>query len=248
MGWYIALACGGALAPDQALHLINSMGNLMHQQQTGGQLIYPLVDEDWKVDSVRIQAITQLKNDIQRREGCELYESIRLGGFEVLAGNEAGLKSFSQELVANAPYPIRLPGHGSFHSPMMQPISDQARARLSKDLFTHPDIPLIDGRGQIWEPLSSDPVSLWDYTLGTQIVHTYDYTRAIQNALKELAPDCLILLGPGNSMGAVTAQAMIEINWQGLNNKQDFTARQASDPIILSMGLSTQRQSVEHHR
>ena len=245
MGWYIALACGGALRPDQALQLINSMGNLMHQQQSGGQLLYPLVDENWQVNKDRVQTIQQLKHDIQQRDACELYDSIHLGGFEVLAGNEAGLKAFSQELEADAPYPIRLPGHGAYHSPMMQSISEQARHELNADLFAHPDYPLIDGRGGIWKPHSSQPAKLWDYTLGTQIVGTYDYTRAIQNALKELAPDCLILLGPGNSLGAVTAQAMIGINWKGMCNKQDFTEQQAAEPVILSMGLSAQRKLIE---
>lgn len=263
MGWYIALACGGALANNSgdtilnskelsivspelvALHLINSMGKLMHEQQTGGQLIYPLVDEYWQIDERRVQTIKRLKHDIQQREGCELHDSIRLSGFEVLAGNETGLKAFARELNADAPYPIRLAGHGAYHSPMMQRISEQARHDLSADLFAQPNYPLIDGRGQIWQPHSSDPASLWDYTLGTQIVETYDFSIAIQNALKELAPDCLILLGPGNSLGAVTAQALLDINWQGMSNKRDFTERQANRPIILSMGLSDQRPLVE---
>ncbi len=244
MGWYIALACAAALSSMNALHLINHMGSLMHQQQRGGQLLYPLLDEDWKVDHQLIDTIERLKKDIQQQSGCELYDSIRLGGFEVLAGNDTALKAFSRALDVAAPYPIRLPGHGAYHSPMMQSISEQARTSLSSDLFTKAGVPLIDGRGKLWEPLSGNSDELWDYTLGTQIVQTYDYSLAIQNSLKELSPDCLILLGPGNSLGAVTAQAMIDINWQGLSCKQDFSERQSGDPIILSMGLSAQRKLI----
>ena len=40
------------------------------------------------------------------------------------------------------------------------------------------------------------------------------------------------------------AQALIGIEWQGLACKDDFMARQASDPILLSMGRPEQRARV----
>jgi hypothetical protein len=75
-------------------------------------------------------------------------------------------------------------------------------------------------------------------------VETYNFTRAIQVCVQEFAPDCLIIPGPGNSLGGVAAQALIDIQWQGLNSKQAFLQRQKNDPFILSMGLSEQRHLV----
>lgn len=241
MGWYIALACANALNPHNALHLINHMGGLMHRQQTGGQLVYPLVDENWQNIPGRHEALSKLRDKIHAQAGCELYTSIELGGMLVFAGNQAALKIVQNELEPVSPYPMRLSGHGAFHSPIMQAICTQARASLEPALFTQTDIPLIDGRGNGWQPWTTDPEELWDYTLGEQITKTYNFTLGIHNSVREFAPDHLIILGPGNSLGAVTAQALIDINWHGLSSKQDFSDRQKRKPFIISMGLDTQR-------
>jgi [acyl-carrier-protein] S-malonyltransferase len=51
------------------------------------------------------------------------------------------------------------------------------------------------------------------------------------------------LLGPGAGLGGAVAQSLIQINWQGLTSKQDFTQAQQNDiPFVLSMGLPEQRQ------
>lgn len=241
MGWYIALACANALGQHNALHLINHMGGLMHSQQTGGQIIYPFVDENWQKIPGRYEALIKLREMIHAREGCKLYTSIELGGMLVFAGNQSALKLLQSQLEPISIYPMRLSGHGAFHSPIMQAICDQARTSLGANLFSQIDTPLIDGRGNNWQPWSTDPAELWDYTLGEQITNTYNFTRAIQNSIREFAPDHLIILGPGNSLGAVTAQALIDINWHDLSSKQDFSDRQEHEPFILSMGLETQR-------
>ena len=46
MGWYTALACGGALSPEAGFHVANTMGTLMQAALIGGQVIYPWMDED----------------------------------------------------------------------------------------------------------------------------------------------------------------------------------------------------------
>ena len=50
MGWYIALALGGAMTQENAYHLIHTMGSMMTGGIIGGQIIYPIVDENWQVD------------------------------------------------------------------------------------------------------------------------------------------------------------------------------------------------------
>ena len=63
-------------------------------------------------------------------------------------------------------------------------------------------------------------------------------------AVKEFAPDVIILPGPGDTLGGAIAQSLIGIGWRGLAGKADFMARQASDPILLSMGRADQRALV----
>ena len=48
MGWYSALACGGALTPEGGFEVVNTMGTLMQERLIGGQLIYPFLGEDWR--------------------------------------------------------------------------------------------------------------------------------------------------------------------------------------------------------
>ncbi len=96
-------------------------------------------------------------------------------------------------------YPARLPLHSAFHTPLMQATSDRALSEL--DLaFGAPRMPLIDVRGAIWRPRWGDPVQLRQYTLGTQVVDTYDLGAAVTSALWHTAPDIVIVLGPGEGL------------------------------------------------
>ena len=104
---------------------------------------------------------------------------------------------------------------------------------------------MVDGRGQIWRPHASNAAALRRYTFGTQILEPYDFTRAVQVAVKEYAPERIILLGPGDTLGGAIAQALIAIQWQGMRSKQDFQDAQASaSPLLLSMGREEQRAAV----
>lgn len=105
-------------------------------------------------------------------------------------------------------------------------------------------MPLIDGRGHIWHPLSTNVQALWDYTLGHQVTEHYDFTAAVTVGLKEFAPDAVIVLGPGTTLGGAVAQALIANRWDGIQSKDDFTRRQKEDPVVLAMGMEEQRRFV----
>src|SRR3546814_19262 len=103
---------------------------------------------------------------------------------------------------------------------------------------------MVDGRGHIWRRFSSDPAEIRDYSFGHQILAPYDFALSVQVAVREFAPDVIILPGPGDTLGGAIAQALIGIEWQGIAGKGDFMARQGSDPILLSMGRAEQRARV----
>lgn len=245
MGWYTALACAGAVPPEQGFAIVDAMGRHSQAGEPGGQVLLSLVDEAWRAVPGLRDELLALMQSIDARPGCSLSVSIELGGMIVFAGNEAGLEA----LLAEAPAtpgrePMRLVNHGPFHSALMQGSSDRARAELPADWFGGPTLPMIDGRGHIWSPFASSPQALWHYTFVTQILETYHFTRAIQVAVREYAPDRIILLGPGDTLGGAIAQALIEIEWLGLKSKQDFQEMQASEPFLLSMGRDEQRAMV----
>ena len=245
MGWYIALACAGASDEMAALKIVNTMGSLMQEALIGGQLIHPLVDENWQEIPGRRAELEALMAEIDARSGHELYPSIDLGGFLVFGGNAPALQALEQGLAREQDrFPLRLANHAAFHTPLQQPIAERGQNLLGQSLFRAPKLPLIDGRGQIWTPHASDPAALRDYTLGHQVVAPYNFTRAVQVGVKEFAPDALIILGPGSTLGGAVAQALIAMGWQGLSSKAGFIARQKTDPVILAMGLEDQRKLV----
>jgi malonyl CoA-acyl carrier protein transacylase len=245
MGCYTTLACAGAVSAEHGFRIIDAMGRNSQAGEPGGQVLLTLVDEDWNVVPDLRERVTELATSIASRGDCELHVSIELGGMVVFAGNEAGLAA----LMAEAPptparEPLRLVNHGPFHTPLMQGSSERATAQIPASWFGSPDLPMIDGRGHIWRRFASSADALHHYTFVTQILETYDFTHAIQVALREHAPDRIILLGPGDTLGGAIAQALIAIQWWGLGSKQDFQEMQASSPFLLAMGRPEQRALV----
>jgi hypothetical protein len=246
MGWYTALALGGSLDEAGAFSLIHGMGGMMRGGIIGGQLIYPTVDEDWRHSPEREAALAKALAEVQSTPGCGAHPSIRFGGYAIIGGNDQALQLLMKSLppVDDNKYPFILVNHAAFHTPMLRGISDRAFVQFADDRFHAPKVPLIDGRGHIWQPYSTDPRALRDYTLGHQVYATYDFSHAVTVALREFAPDYLILLGPGATSGGAVGQILIENHWLELRNKADFTRLQASQPFLVAMGRPEQADFV----
>lgn len=245
MGWYSALACAGALSAEAGFEVVNTMGTLMQEALIGGQLVYPCVGEDWVPDAARKARLMAKVAEIGARPDHVFGLSIDLGGMLVLAGNEAGLKAFEAEVPPEqGRFPMRLSNHAAFHTALQAPVAERGRALLSPDLFGQPGLPLIDGRGAIWWPGATDTQTLWDYTLGHQVIEPYDFTHAIRTAAREFAPDLFIVTGPGTTLGGAVAQSLILANWRGMGSKTDFQTRQQTAPLLVSMGMDDQRAIV----
>lgn len=239
MGWYLALACAGALSEINANRLIDTMGSQMKHGLIGGQLIYPEVDENW----VHVSGLTKLIDEKIKEAGA--YTSIYFGGYRVIGGSDEVLRKLMKELPPREErYPFRLMGNAAFHTPLLTDISLKAKADLGEQLFSTPQFPLIDGRGRIWSPYSTDLHELWDYTLGHQVDHTYDFSKSIEVAVKEFAPDHLIITGPGMTLGGAVAQVLINKRLKNIHNKNEFKLLQEKSPFILSMADNKQREFI----
>ncbi len=241
MGWYTSLAAAGALTDLDGLHLVNTMGRLMHENMIGGQLIYPWFDNDWHPQWDARQRYLDLAANFREQGLGETHLSIDLGGMLVFGADTQGLKNLTRELPQQDRFPMRLHNHAAFHTPLQQPVRAIAREQLSKAPFHAPEIPMIDGRGHIWTPWSTDPEALWDYTLGHQLTQAYDFTAAIKVAVREFAPDKLIILGPGTTLGGAVAQSLIVSNWLDMDSKRAFKERQNALQLLCAMGNEEQR-------
>ena len=234
MGWYTALACAGSLSPEAGFDLVNAMGALMHFRGAGGQVVHTTLDEQWRPlpgQRDELLAIVAATRD--------LHVSIELGGMIVVAGDEMALDQF----VATAPagpgsFPLRLQNHAAFHTKFIEPLVAEARSEVPMKCFGPPGLPLVDGRGMIWRPLSTEVDALYDYTLGYQLTHTYDFTSAIGVAVKEFAPDCLIVAGPGATLGGAAIQSLLKVGWHGWTTREDA---QALPPFVVSLGRADHR-------
>jgi acyl transferase domain-containing protein len=162
----------------------------------------------------------------------------------VVAGPEAALDALTHALPPLPRPPLRLAGHGPFHTPLMQASADAAREQLPADWFGAPQVPLIDGRGKVWRRFETDRHELWDYTFGHQILEAYDFTAAMTVALREFAPDRVVLLGPGETLGGAIGQTIVALDWLDMASKYVFSLRQEEDPYLVAMGREAQRRLI----
>jgi len=239
MGWYTALAVAGAISFEDGFRLVQDMSILQKQHQErhgGGQIIYPLVGDDWRRDEQRARDVSAA---LDASNGTAMA-SIDLGGYAVLAGSEAGIAHLLATLpkvkVGATMYPFRLMQHGAYHTPLVAEVSERARQSLAAMRFGRPLVTLIDGRGARFTPWSTDVDELRDYTFGAQVTTPYDFALSIRVGLREYAPDHLVCPGPGNSLGGVCGQVVVNEGWRGVRTKDDFQRVQDGDaPILVSM-------------
>ncbi|MFC4295263.1 ACP S-malonyltransferase [Novosphingobium tardum] len=236
MGWYTALACAGAVSPVDGFAIAAAMGTNSQKHGPGGQLLLTLVNEDWHLDL----ALRAKVEALMPRFG--IARSIELGGMLVVAGAPDDLLAFEAALPAmQTRAPLHLPGHGPFHTALMAASSAAAHVELSPSLVGQPAIPLVDGRGGIWRRFETDPAALHEYTFSGQILTPYDFTAAIDVGLKEFAPDRIVLVGPGDTLGGAIGQALVAARWSGIVDKASFATRQERDPFLVAMGKPAQR-------
>ncbi|MEQ1538226.1 MAG: ACP S-malonyltransferase [Sphingorhabdus sp.] len=244
MGWYLALACAGILDFDAGARLVNNMGRLMHEKGQGGQVIWSMANADWRIDRAKAAEVEAILGEAATRDDIAVHVSIRLGAMIVFAADDAGVAWLMARLPKDDRFPMKLNQHAAFHSPLLRAITPEAKELNPPSAFGVGAIPAVDGTGFIWSPKAFHAGSIHDYTLYTQICATYDFTRAVQVAAREFCPDRIAVLGPGTTLGAPVAQALIDCGWRGLSGKADFLARQSDNPVLISMGMADQRAYV----
>lgn len=239
-GWYTALAAAGSLDFDDAFRLVQEMALFQEQplpdDGPGGQVIYPLTDAEWRPSPGLAAAVNQA---LASGNG-NTHRSVDLGGYTVLAGTESGVDRLLSALppvrVGERSFPVRLALHGPHHTPLVGHVAAAARQLLQDLRWREPNVTLVDGRGVRWTPWSTDPEALGRYTLDEQIVTPYRFAASLRVALREHAPDVVVLPGPGNSLGGICAQLVVTEGYHGIRSRAAFAKAQAGQsPILLSM-------------
>ena len=239
-GWYTALAAAGALPFDDAFRLGAAMAEAAEAPLPDGErpadLIYPLADATWMPDPELRAAVD---GAVASSDG-RLELALDLGAFAILSGTTAAIEDATTDLpereVAGRTYPLRLGGGDAWHTSLRTAAVAQAIADLTGLTWQAPNVALVDGHGRRHTPFSSVPAVLAEHTLREQPVTTYDFAASFRVALREYAPDVILLPGPGSSLGAACAQLVVREGYRGLRSRADLEAAQRSpNPILLSM-------------
>jgi malonyl CoA-acyl carrier protein transacylase len=240
MGWYTALAATGSLSFEDAFRLTQEMAILQEQPLPeggpGGQIIYPLTDASWRPDPKLAGAVEAA---LAGGNG-NIHNSVELGGYAVLAGTEDGIGSLLQSLppvrIGERAFPIRLALQGPYHSPLVAHVAKAAQQVLADLSWEAPTVTLIDGRGARFTPWSTDPAELARYTLNDHVVRPYRFATALKVALREYAPEVVLLPGPGNSLGGICGQVLVAEGYRGIRSRQAFERVQhGGQPLLLSI-------------
>jgi [acyl-carrier-protein] S-malonyltransferase len=246
MGWYTALVASGSLPLQDGIRLVETMAAYQAGHVVGGQIMTPLAHPDGTPDPARREAVEAALAGA-RAAGARAFWSIDLGSYAVLGADDAGLahlaKALPGETRGERTFPVRLPLHSAFHTPLLAETSARARTELSDLPFEAPQVPLVDGRGMVFRPTWADPVALRDYTLGHQVTRPYHFHRGLLTALHHTGAEVVVLLGPGNSLGGPVVQALLREGWHGIRDRDALDACQRGpDPLVLSFGVALQRR------
>jgi [acyl-carrier-protein] S-malonyltransferase len=218
----------GCLDATQARRLVAGMARIQAGTR-GAQILTTTLDDDWREDPALARAIEDaLAATRARGPDWFVAHSIRLGGHEVLAGTESGVRALLEELpqvrLGERAFPLQLAGHGPFHTELCREVAQVALEELSDLPIRPPRVHLIDGRGDVHSPWSADPRGLLRYTLETQVVTTFDFTAAVRTALREFCPDVLLCAGPGTSLRAPVGHVVLREGYRGIHDKERLFA------------------------
>jgi [acyl-carrier-protein] S-malonyltransferase len=239
-GWYTALAATGVLAFDDAFRLVQRMALAADGPLPGGEqpveIVFPLADEAWRSDPERRDRLNAVLDGRER----PAHPTLDLGAYAVIAGTAEAIDAVATDLgpvtVSGRAYPLRLPGADAWHTPLRAASAAAAAAELSDLAWAVPSVTLVDGRGVRSTPWSADPAELARYTLEELPVSRYDVATAVRVALREHAPDVLLVPGPAGSLGAACAHLVVAEGYRGIRSRADFEEAQRSDaPVLLSM-------------
>lgn len=239
-GWYTALAASGALGFDDAFRLVQAMAIVADEPLPDGEppaeLVYALTSDSWERDEARNAALDRALAETD----AGAFRALELGSHAVVAGTRSAIDRLVDELpavsVGGRQFPLRLATADAWHTPLRAEAAASAARTVGGVTWDRPNVTLVDGRGVRWTPWATDPEQLAAETLTGLADAPYDFARAFRVALREYAPDAILLPGPGTTLGSACAQLIVADGYRGIRTRADFEHTQSGpNPILLSV-------------
>ena len=236
-GWYTALAAAGVIGFDDAFRLVQAMAAAAEEPLPDGvvpaEAIYPLTDDDWQPAGDRIDRLDAALDATEP----DAFVAVDLGALVVIGGASAAVESVVTSVPSVAAggrtFPLRLATADGWHTPLRSAAVERAASGLGAIAWERPNVTLIDGRGARFTPWSTDPADLAEQTLRVQGATSYDFAAGMRVALRDYAPDVVLLAGPGGSLGGACAQIVVMERYRGISTRGEFEAAQGGPNAIL---------------
>lgn len=233
-GWYAALAVAGVLSAADAAALLHAVREAAASAPVVEQVVFPQTDAAWRPDP-RLAAA--LDGALALGDG-QIHRSLDLGAYAVMTGTRAGVELLTSALpaisVGEQRYPLLLPPRPALFTPMAARVAEQVRAVAERLEWRMPEVTLIDGRGSHHTPWSASPAALRE-TTQAQLVETVRFATALRVALREYAPDVIVIPGGGSILATACAQLVVGEGYHGIRSRRAFAEAQRRRPRVLSM-------------
>lgn len=241
-GWYTALAAAGVLDFADAYRVVQQLALAAEEPLDAGptaELVYPLTDPAWERVPDRLAAVEAAVEGAKDGAADGVARALELGSHVVIGGLSSALRRVAAALpsvtIGPRTFPFEAAGHG-WHTPLRAEAAARARERIGELSWQRPNVPLVDERGVRHTPWSADTAAIAEGALIRQPSTTYDFASAFGVALREYAPDVILLPGPGASLGGACAQLIVAEGYRGLRSRQELEQAQGGgSPILLSM-------------
>lgn len=233
-GWHAALAIAGVLSFRDGLTLVHELAAVEHESSGGRQVVYPLTDAAWRPQPALRAALDAALLAVDG-EAAALLD---LGAFAVVAASQPVMDRLVPALravqVGERRYP-RSVTDAAIDRP--GPLPSSVAERLAALEWRQPIVTLLDGRGVRHTPWAADPAELRDYTLNEMRRERFGFAAALRVALREYAPDVVLLLGPGRSPASAVGQLVVAEGYRGLRTRAAYEADQRSAaPLVQRAG------------
>ena len=120
------------------------------------------------------------------------------------------------------------------HTPLASPLIRRLHERLGGVEWRTPGLTLIDPKGVRRTPWSTNLDALRAAALDG-LAETSRFATAVRVALREHAPDVLVVPGNGGILATVCGQLIVAEGYHGIRSRRAFVEMQRRRPIVLSM-------------
>lgn len=194
LGEYSALAASGAMTFEDGVRLVSERGDAMRDaaEENPGTMaaILGLEDEGAEMACATVDDVW--------------VANYNASGQVVIAGKQDGVEQASEkarELGAKRISQLKVAG--AFHTPLMEPAANRLRKALSATRFLLPEIPVVanvDARAH-------RGAGEWRSLLARQLCSAVRWRQTLQT-LAGLGTTCVVEVGPGGVLAALTKRAM----------------------------------------